>query len=61
MSSRTVNGDKVALQVCHKYDADEQEKASTLRFECYDISEFSRVLLFGICLESWDFESYIFA
>lgn len=54
-------GRKVALQVRHKYDADEQEKTSTLHFEYYDISEFPRVLLFGICLESWDFESYIFA
>lgn len=54
-------GMKVALQVHHKYDADEQEKASTLCFEYYDISEFSRVLLLKICLESWDFESYIFA
>ena len=54
-------GIEVALQVHHKYDADEQEKTSTLCSEYYDISEFSRVLLFGICLESWDFESYIFA
>lgn len=52
---------KVVLQVHHKYDANEQEKASILQFEYYDISEFSRVLLFGIHLESWDFESYLFA
>lgn len=52
---------KVVLQVHHKYDADEHEKASTLCFEYYDISEFSRVLLLEICLESWDFKSYIFA
>lgn len=45
---------KVVLQVHHTYDADEQ-------FEYYDVSKFSRVLLFGIHLESWDFESYLFA
>lgn len=54
-------GIKLALQVHHKYNADEQEKAAILYFEYYDISEFSRVLLLEICLESWDFESYIFA
>lgn len=44
-------GIKVALQVHHKHDANEQEKDSTLHFEYNDISEFSRVLLFGTCLE----------
>lgn len=32
---------KVALQVHHKCDSDEQEKASALCFEYHELSEFS--------------------
>lgn len=44
-------GTKLALQLHHKCDADEQERASTLCFEYDDISEISRIWLCGIRLE----------